>query len=59
MGNLHPLSIYAFIVATLCIIAISVLTGLHDSVPSELPDALFALIGTSATSGILNPPSKG
>ena len=54
--NLHPLSIYGFIVSVLCLVSITVLTGLHDAVPSELPDAMFATLGIAGTSGVLNKP---
>lgn len=58
LPNLHPLSLASFFLAVLCLIAITVLTGLHDTVPTELTTTLYVSIGAGGASGLVQPPTK-
>lgn len=57
LNNLHPLALWSFILAAICLIAVTVLTALHDTVPSELTNALYVTLGSGAGSGLVTKPS--
>lgn len=57
LNNLHPLALWSFLLALVCLIGIVVLTGLHDTVPAELTNALYVTLGSGAGSGLVTKPT--
>jgi hypothetical protein len=57
LSNLHPLSLWSFLIALVSLIGIVVLTILNKQVPSQLNDALFVTLGSGGASGLVAKPA--
>lgn len=58
LSNLHPLSLWSFLIAMVALIGIVVLSILNKTVPTQLNDALFISIGGGAASGLVARPNN-
>lgn len=53
MLNLHPLSLWSFVLAALSLIGIVILTVTHNAVPDTLTNALYVTLGAGGASGLV------
>lgn len=52
MNLTHPITVGAFVLLAMLVVAISVLAGLHDKVPTVLENLAYVLGGVGGTSAI-------